>query len=175
MIPFTPHLAYECLEMLNCKSVNIWPEINEGNADKTINIAIQINGKTRDVMSIPANKNEEEIKKIVRSDSKAKKYIEKSIKLVHKELKSLREKKLSTSQLKKAKQQIIGQITLSEENNCNTMLGMGKGLLLYNKIDSLKETFDKINNITQEELTNIANIVFDPKQLSSLIFSSNQD
>jgi predicted Zn-dependent peptidase len=104
-----------------------------------------------------------------------KKYIDKSIKLVHKELKSLREKKLSTSQLKKAKQQLIGQITLSEENNCNTMLGMGKGLLLYNKIDSLKETFDKINNITQEELTNIANIVFDPKQLSSLIFSSNQD
>ena len=79
MIPFTPHLAYECLEMLNCKSVNIWPEINEANADKTINIAIQINGKTRDVMSIPANKNEEEIKKIVRSDSKAKKYIEKRI------------------------------------------------------------------------------------------------
>jgi len=103
-----------------------------------------------------------------------KKYIDKSIKLVHKELKNLRNNKLSTSQLKKAKQQIIGQITLSEENNCNIMLGMGKSMLLYNKIDSLKETFEKINDITQEELLNIANIVFDKNQLSSLIFSSNQ-
>ena len=27
MIPFTPHLAYECLELLGCKSANNWPKI----------------------------------------------------------------------------------------------------------------------------------------------------
>jgi len=79
MIPFIPHLAYECLEKLNCKSTNIWPEINQDNANKTINIAIQINGKTRDVISVAANENEEEIKKLVINESKAKKYIEKRI------------------------------------------------------------------------------------------------
>ncbi len=101
------------------------------------------------------------------------KHIEKSIKLVHKELKVLREKKMTSAQLKKAKQQIIGQITLSEENNCNIMLGMGKSLLLYNKIDSLQETHAKIMMITQEEILGIANEVFDTKQLSSLTFSPN--
>ena len=101
------------------------------------------------------------------------KYIDKSIKLVHKELRNLRNHKLSSSQLHKAKQQIIGQITLSEENNCNVMLGMGKSLLIYNKVDDLKETFSKIEKLTAENLLEIANIVFDEKQLSSLIFTPN--
>ena len=101
------------------------------------------------------------------------KHIEKSIKLVHKELKKLRDKKLTSSQLQKAKQQIIGQITLSEENNCNVMLGMGKSMLLYNKVDYLKETYRKINALTEDKLLEIANEIFDTKQLSSLTFSPN--
>ncbi len=91
----------------------------------------------------------------------------------HKELKKLRENELSSSQLKKAKQQIIGQITLSEENNCNVMLGMGKSILLYNKIDDLSETFSKIEKISAKNLINVANHIFDKNQLSSLIFTPN--
>jgi predicted Zn-dependent peptidase len=101
------------------------------------------------------------------------KYIEKSIKLAHKELKLLRDKKLSDSQLKKAKQQIIGQITLSEENNCNVMLGMGKSMLIYNRIDNLTETFSEIEKISSENLRDIANEIFNKEQLSSLIFTPN--
>ena len=101
------------------------------------------------------------------------KHIEKSIKLVNRELKILREKKISTSQLQKAKVQIIGQITLSEENNCNVMLGMGKSILIYNKVEGLKETYNKINAITEDELQTIANEIFNKEQLSSLIFTPN--
>lgn len=99
------------------------------------------------------------------------KHLDKSIKLVHRELKNLRDKKLSATQLQKAKKQIIGQITLSEENNCNIMLGMGKSLILYNNVDSLEETFNKINAITPEDLITVANEVFNKEQLSSLIFT----
>lgn len=102
-----------------------------------------------------------------------KKHIDKSIKLVHRELKILKDKKMSTVQLQKAKRQIIGQITLSEENNCNVMLGMGKSMLLYNKIDSLTETFNKINILTTENLQHVANEIFNKDQLSSLIFTPN--
>ena len=28
MIPFTPHLAHECLELLNCKTISEWPKID---------------------------------------------------------------------------------------------------------------------------------------------------
>ena len=98
------------------------------------------------------------------------KHIEKCLKLVKRELKLLKDKKISSSQLHKSKQQLIGQITLSEENNCNVMLGMGKSLLLYNKVEGLKETYDKINSLTEQELQDIANEIFDEKQLSSLMF-----
>lgn len=100
------------------------------------------------------------------------KFIDKSIKLVKRELKLLRDKKISAAQLEKAKRQLIGQITLSEENNCNVMLGMGKSLLLYNKVENLQSTFKKVNSINEEQLQNIANEIFDEKQLSSLIFTS---
>ena len=29
MIPFTPHLANECLELLGCKSIDKWPEVKK--------------------------------------------------------------------------------------------------------------------------------------------------
>tara|TARA_R110001592_G_scaffold6720_5_gene36134 strand:+ start:5520 stop:6749 length:1230 start_codon:yes stop_codon:yes gene_type:complete len=98
------------------------------------------------------------------------KHLEKSIALVHKELNLLRVKKLSASQLQKAKQQLIGQITLSEESKVNVMLGMGKSLLFFNKVDSLETVYNKINKLTSENIIDIANEVFAKDQLSSLIY-----
>ena len=31
MIPFTPHLAHECLELMNCKKQKEWPKIDKKN------------------------------------------------------------------------------------------------------------------------------------------------
>jgi len=98
------------------------------------------------------------------------KHIDSCLKLVNKELKLLKTKKISSAQLHKAKQQLIGQITLAEENNCNVMLGLGKSLLLYNKVEDLKDIHQKINKLTEKELQDIANEIFDENQLSSLIF-----
>ena len=53
LIPFTPHLAYECLEQLKETVTDNWPEIDsELILNETIKIAIQINGKTRDIIEI---------------------------------------------------------------------------------------------------------------------------
>ena len=76
MIPFTPHLAFECLENLKCKDTNKWPKINATILNEIkINLVIQINGKTRDVLSINKDSNEEEINKLVNKSSKAQKYL----------------------------------------------------------------------------------------------------
>ena len=64
MIPFTPHLAHECLEILECKTVEKWPNI-EINLIENIKFAIQINGKTRDVISVKKGLAEDEILRIV--------------------------------------------------------------------------------------------------------------
>ncbi len=74
MIPFTPHLAYESLELLNCKNINEWPKI-EKNITEEIKLAVQINGKTRDIINIAMNMNEDDVYQIVSNSSKAKKYI----------------------------------------------------------------------------------------------------
>ena len=51
MIPFTPHIALECLEKLKCKDVNNWPKI-KNDANEKIKFAVQVNGKTRDILTI---------------------------------------------------------------------------------------------------------------------------
>ncbi len=75
LLPFTPHLASECLEFLNCKTVNKWPEIKK-NLKEEIKFAIQVNGKTRDIISVQKNTSENQINKVVLDNSKAKKYLE---------------------------------------------------------------------------------------------------
>lgn len=102
------------------------------------------------------------------------KNMSKSIDLTLKELKTLREKKFSDIQLHRAKIQLLGQITLSEENNVNIMLGIGKSLLNYGKVDSLEEVYEKINNITAKELLEISNEIFNKEQISTLIYQSKK-
>ena len=76
MIPFTPHLAHECLSNLNCKETNKWPKINEKILENVkINMVIQVNGKTRDVLNVEKNINQKEIDKLIMKSSKAKKYL----------------------------------------------------------------------------------------------------
>ena len=75
MIPFTPHLAHECLELLNCKTINQWPDVDKQNLLNQIKFAIQINGKTRDVINLEKDTNEEDIKNIILSNSKINKHI----------------------------------------------------------------------------------------------------
>ena len=76
MIPFTPHLAYECLELLNCKTINQWPRIDDKNVLNFVKFAVQINGKTRDIIEVEKNLNEENIKKIIFKKSKANKHLD---------------------------------------------------------------------------------------------------
>jgi len=76
MIPFTPHLAYECLTNLNCKELNQWPKVNKKTVENSeIKMVVQINGKTRDVLNIKRNLEEAEITNLVKKSLKANKYV----------------------------------------------------------------------------------------------------
>jgi leucyl-tRNA synthetase len=71
LIPFTPHLAYECLEQLGIKDPDIWPKINTVlNAEEKIKIAIQINGKTKEVIEVVKDLDE---KNVISESKKSKK------------------------------------------------------------------------------------------------------
>ena len=76
MMPFTPHLASECLSNLKCKEVNKWPIVNKRSIENAnINMVIQVNGRTRDVINVERDLTESDLEKLIKKDSKAKKYI----------------------------------------------------------------------------------------------------
>ncbi|NBP69927.1 MAG: insulinase family protein [Cytophagia bacterium] len=97
------------------------------------------------------------------------KQLDRCIKLVKKELDRFREKKLSQKQLDEAKEQIKGQMAMSEENNLSLMMMMGRSILDYNRVPSIEEVFEKINAITPASMLRIANEMFREKELSQLI------
>ena len=75
MLPFTPHLSNECLELFKCNSTNNWPIIDKENILNKISIAVQINGKTRDIISVKKDLDEKDVDQFILKNSKAKKYI----------------------------------------------------------------------------------------------------
>ena len=96
--------------------------------------------------------------------------IERAIELVNKELQLLREKKLGSLQLQRAKQQLMGQIAISYESNLTEMLSIGKSYLVYNKVDTLEQVYKEIESITSVDIIELANQVFCKDKLSTLIY-----
>ena len=90
--------------------------------------------------------------------------------LIQTELKKLRTEKLGVLQLSKAKKQLVGQMALGQESKINQMISLGKARLNYETIDTLEEIHKKIESVTANQLIEVAEILFDPKDLSTLIF-----
>jgi predicted Zn-dependent peptidase len=95
---------------------------------------------------------------------------ERSKSLIEKELKILKSKPLTDHQLNKAKQQLKGQLAISEENNNSMMMMMAKSLLDLETVPSLDSIFKKIEGVTPKKLQELANHVFDPDTFSSLTY-----
>jgi predicted Zn-dependent peptidase len=98
------------------------------------------------------------------------KQLAKSIALINKELKKVREVPLTTMQLHQTKVQLMGQLAMSEESNMSFMLMMAKSLLDTGKVDSLPEIFTEIHAITSSDLQEIAQEMFNPDNFSYLTF-----
>lgn len=97
-----------------------------------------------------------------------------ALSLVHKELKKLRENKLSPIALRQAKQKFTGLIALGEENRIGLIISMTKSLTDYGKADTLAEMYAKVNAVTAEQVLEIANEIFEPAQLTSLVFEPSE-
>ncbi len=98
----------------------------------------------------------------------------KALKLIHKELNRLRDSKLTETALHRAKQKFTGQIALAEENKLSLIIAMSKSLLDYGKADTLDEVFAKINAVSSGQILDIANDIFNPAQLTTLIFEPSE-
>ena len=71
LIPFVPHLAHQCLDELGVKDNHAWPDLDENLIlGEKIKIAIQINGKTREIIEV---KKDLEEKDAIKESKKVKK------------------------------------------------------------------------------------------------------
>ena len=90
--------------------------------------------------------------------------------LVLAELQKLRDQPLSENALKKYKLQLIGQMAIASEQKENLALSLGKSFLRYGKLEDLETVKKRIEAITAVELQKIANEMYNPDELSVLIY-----
>lgn len=96
--------------------------------------------------------------------------VDKTLKLIYKELTKLKEQALSAQALEKAKNKFKGQIALAEENRMSLLIAEAKNILDYDRVVGLPEVFEKIDLVSSKEILDIANEVFSKENLSSLSF-----
>jgi predicted Zn-dependent peptidase len=96
--------------------------------------------------------------------------LNKSLKLIDKELYNLKNKSLGQIQLKTLKEQLKGQLAMSEESKQGYMLMMAKSLLDLDRVETIVKIFDDIDNITNPVLMDLANEMFDTSLLSRMIY-----
>ena len=92
------------------------------------------------------------------------------LELCHKELKQLRDTTLTSTQLLRALRQLEGQMAISAENQENNALAMAKQMLYHHHAPAWRETFAKVKEITPTQLQEVANEVFAPEKIYTLLY-----
>ena len=92
------------------------------------------------------------------------------LELCHKELKHLRETRLTATQLQRALCQLEGQLAISAENQENNALAMAKQMLYHHRAPQWQETYAKVQKITPAQLQEVANEVFAPEKIYTLLY-----
>ena len=95
---------------------------------------------------------------------------EQCLDLCHKELRNLRETTLTSAQLQRALRQLEGQMAISAENQENNALAMAKQMLYHHHAPAWQETFAKVQQITPAQLQEVANEVFAPEKIYTLLY-----
>ena len=80
--------------------------------------------------------------------------------IIAEEIKKLQTTALTPRQLSMAKRQFIAQLAIVNESAEGYMMGVGKSLLAYGEVDTLEESYRKINAVTASEIMEVANDVW---------------
>ena len=83
-----------------------------------------------------------------------------SLELVRHELDKLRETPMSEASLRKAIEQLRGQLAISAQNQENSALAMAKSMLYRGNAPSWQETIQKIAKTSPQQISEIANELF---------------
>ena len=96
--------------------------------------------------------------------------IKKCLRLVRRELDKVMQKTLSATQLRNAKRQLKGQIAIACDNHEQFALDFGKSFLHYGWEKDITHLYDSIDKVTSDDIQKVANDLFAPERLTTLIF-----
>ena len=100
-------------------------------------------------------------------------HVETSKGLIQKELDKLRKKPISRAELERTKAQLKGNMMLSLENIPSRMMRLGTSELYFQEVSSLDTILKKIDQVTQEDLSDTANGLFNHDTYSRVTFIPN--
>ena len=80
--------------------------------------------------------------------------------IIDNEIKRLKDVRLTARQFSMAKRQFIAQMTILTEGAEGYMLGVGKSLLAFGVVDTLEESYRKIEAVTTSQIMEVANEVW---------------
>ncbi len=97
-------------------------------------------------------------------------HVSRCLRLVRGELEQMASKRLSPSQLAAAKRQLKGQIGVACDAREGFALSFGKSFLHYGWERDVERLYRNIDNVTSDEILTVAQEVFNPEHLTTLIF-----
>jgi predicted Zn-dependent peptidase len=96
----------------------------------------------------------------------------KALRLIIRELRRLAERPVSPSELRRARDYVLGQIDLGQESTDNQMNWIGEQLLAYGRIDSPAAVKRRLVRVTTADIRSSARDFFRPERLNLALVSS---
>ena len=92
--------------------------------------------------------------------------VKEAIKIILEEHQKIADRETTKNELKRAKELIKGRFLLSLEDSANVASSFGVKKLLQNKVETPEEIIKKIENVTVDEITNLAKEAFTQEKLN---------
>ena len=90
--------------------------------------------------------------------------------LIQKELLAFATRPLTATQLRSAQRQLIGQMSITNDNALNEMQSIGKAFLNYDRVDTVEEMARDILAVTASDIQQVASQLFTPDSFSLLTY-----
>jgi predicted Zn-dependent peptidase len=102
-----------------------------------------------------------------------KRQIEKCLSVIEKEMRKVDNLLTKKAKLEAYKEQIKGQLAMSEENNQAYALMMARSLLDLGQVEDIETIFREVDQTTAEKLIDLRRLYFDLEKMTSLSFVPN--
>lgn len=87
------------------------------------------------------------------------KSVDRCLRIIRNELDTLADKKFTSRQLDKIKEQYCGQLLVSSDNRESMAMSLGKNLMYFNKMTDIPGLAERLRNVEAEEIRMVAELM----------------